>query len=243
MQEIQIINNPSRDEPFLIINKPSGMPCAPLNENDTDNAFYHASKLYPELLEVKGKKEIEHGLIHRLDTITRGLFVIALTQSSYDNLIQQQLENRFIKTYSAECNIIEQQVLPGFPEIDLYNQKQFNQKKVESYFRFYGPGNKEVRPVSTESNNKYAKSKIGKQKLYNTEIKVLSQNSKKTIVQCTITNGFRHQVRCHLAWCGLPIINDPLYNSATAQNDILFTASEINFENPVTKEVMTYSII
>lgn len=31
-------------------------------------------------------------------------------------------------------------------------------------------------------------------------------------VKATITKGYRHQVRCHLAWCGLPIVADPLYH-------------------------------
>ena len=32
------------------------------------------------------------------------------------------------------------------------------------------------------------------------------------IITCTLTQGFRHQVRAHLASIGLPIYGDPLYN-------------------------------
>jgi 23S rRNA-/tRNA-specific pseudouridylate synthase len=30
-------------------------------------------------------------------------------------------------------------------------------------------------------------------------------------VVCRITEGFRHQVRCHLAWVGLPVVGDETY--------------------------------
>lgn len=35
---------------------------------------------------------------------------------------------------------------------------------------------------------------------------------------CTITKGFRHQIRAHLAWIGQPIIGDVLYGEAAAQS-------------------------
>ena len=85
-----IIKEITREEPYLVINKPSGLPSAPLNENDRNNAFSIAAELFPELLNVTGRKEIEHGLLHRIDTETSGLLIIAATQDSYEKLLQLQ---------------------------------------------------------------------------------------------------------------------------------------------------------
>ena len=90
MNRIEIIKEPTKEKPFLIIYKPKDLPSAPLTADDSDNAFSQAAALYPELLQVHGKKEIEHGLLHRLDTATSGLLLIARTQDFYDYLIREE---------------------------------------------------------------------------------------------------------------------------------------------------------
>ncbi|HOE09549.1 MAG TPA: pseudouridine synthase, partial [Treponemataceae bacterium] len=90
------------DENYAIFFKPSGMPSAPLHEGDKDNALYYAAEYYPSVLTITSKyKEIEKGLIHRIDTSTSGLILLAGNQNSYNNLIQQQTDNEFVKFYSA----------------------------------------------------------------------------------------------------------------------------------------------
>ena len=80
-KQIQIAIAPSKENPFVVIKKPRGLPSAPLFEGD-ECAFMQAAKLYPYLLEVSGKKAIEHGLVHRIDTETEGLLLIATTQGA-----------------------------------------------------------------------------------------------------------------------------------------------------------------
>lgn len=233
---IKIIHEPDSQKPFVILDKATGLPSAPLNDQDRDNAFFQASKLFPQLLQVKGKKEIEHGLLHRLDTVTSGLLIIAANQKCYDFLLKEQEEGRIKKYYLAECDIIKQEhisttskLAPVVPEP--VEGLSFN---ISSYFRPYGPGRKEVRPV-TQASGRAALKKTGKAMLYTTNIKVLKINKEKktALVECTITKGYRHQVRCHLAWAGLPIINDPLYNKNKKSTEpIHFCASKIEFEYP-----------
>ena len=233
--QIKIIHKPDSLKPFLIIDKPAGLPSAPLNENDTNNAFYQAAKLFPQLLEVQGKKTIEHGLLHRLDTATAGLMIIAATQECYDFLQEEQKGNRIIKTYTAECGC-------GLPRrFAPRNDEMGENMTITSYFRPFGPGRKEVRPVFPED-SEIALKKVEKKVLYTTNINIKKINKEKNtaLVECTITNGYRHQVRCHLAWCGLPVIGDIIYN-LQAKEDALknksteqmhFCASKIQFEYP-----------
>ena len=51
--------------------------------------------------QVRGKKAIEAGLLHRLDTDTRGLVLFAKDQATYDFLAARQEAGQMIKTYCA----------------------------------------------------------------------------------------------------------------------------------------------
>ena len=229
MNKIKIIHAPDSQKPFVIIDKPAGLPSAPLNESNKENAFSQAAELFPQLLNVKGKKEIEHGLLHRLDTATAGFMIIAATQECYDFLQQEQKEGRIIKTYLAECGLLRNKgVVPELVE--------GQHIKLTSYFRPYGPGRKEVRPVFPDDSETALK-KVEKKVLYTTNIKIIKINKEENtaLVECSITNGYRHQVRSHLSWAGLPIINDPVYNPATnkkSTEQMHFCASKIQFEYP-----------
>ena len=225
---IEIIKEPTEDKPFLVIYKPKGLPSAPLSAEDSENALSQAVAMFPEIKTVCGKKPIEYGLLHRLDTATDGLMVIAATQECYNFIMTEQAEGRFIKTYTAECDILPDnaKLLGGFPaDIPVLPE-------VSSYFRPYGEGRKEVRPV-TENSGKAALSKLGKKKLYTTKIEIQKLSDTRAIATCEITEGYRHQVRCHLAWAGYPVIGDQLYNSdkKNAEN-LLFSATKISFEYP-----------
>ena len=173
--------------------------------------------------------------------------VIAATQDCYDFLSLEQKEGRFIKYYEAECDILSENAkeLGGFPPLPLQVQNDLSLRgalatkqniSLTSFFRPYGEGRKEVRPV-TEEYGKAALSKLGKQKLYTTSISItkISDDKKTVFVECKITEGYRHQVRCHLAWAGLPVRGDLLYNSNSdikkAEN-LLFSATKISFEYP-----------
>ncbi len=240
-EEITVIHEASPQKPYLIIDKAAGLPSAPLNENDTNNAFYQAAKLYPLLLKVQGKKAVEHGLLHRLDTATSGLMIIAATQECYDFLQEEQKQRRIIKTYTAECNLQaafpDQNIAVPEQKIAVPELVEGDSFIIQSYFRAYGPGRKEVRPV-TSSSNKAALQKVEKQVLYTTEvlIKEINHERNTALVECTITKGYRHQIRCHLAWYGLPIINDIVYNPLAKNKkdteEMHFCATKIQFEYP-----------
>jgi 23S rRNA pseudouridine1911/1915/1917 synthase len=48
-------------------------------------------------------------------------------------------------------------------------------------------------------------------KPYRTEILSMESRGDYTLFRTRIQRGFRHQIRCHLAWLGYPLVNDPLY--------------------------------
>ncbi len=249
VERISVIKAADKEKPFLIIYKPKGLPSAPLTADDTFNALAQAVDLFPEIQSVHGKKEIEYGLIHRLDTATEGLILIAASQECYDYLINEQTEGRLLKYYRAKCDVIPENAreLDGFPpdlpEIKAHSEenKITYELTANSYFRPFGQGRKEVRPV-TEKSGKAALSKLGKVKLYTTNITISNNDERTATAECCIKEGYRHQVRCHLAWAGFPVKGDLLYNSSFKNmknaedkknaEKLMFSASKISFEYP-----------
>ena len=126
--------------------------------------------------QVRGKKAIEAGLLHRLDTDTRGLVLFAKDQAVYDFLAARQEAGQIIKTY---CAFVEPTRAPeiddgyGFDAIELSTLKELSaaqrgiaaqeqvvvQERIaaklpltlESQFRNFGPGAKRVAPVFSGS--------------------------------------------------------------------------------------------
>lgn len=126
--------------------------------------------------QVRGKKAIEAGLLHRLDTDTRGLVLFAKDQAVYDFLAARQEAGQIIKTY---CAFVEPNRVPeidngyGFDATELSTLKELSaaqkgiaaqeqvivQERIaaqlpltlESQFRNFGPGAKRVAPVVSGS--------------------------------------------------------------------------------------------
>ncbi len=242
MKKINFID--TKNNAFIVIDKASGLPSAPLSEDDKENALMYAAQDFPQILQVKGKKSIEYGLLHRLDTVTSGLLLVALNQDFYDYMLEEQKNGQFVKYYRAQCLIKKDnwKFLEGMqnPNITI-NVKEGFSFSISSFFRHYGKNNSESRPV-TEDSNPAALKKVGKKEVYSTQIKIISIEGDYCQVECKITKGFKHQVRCHLGWIGLPVVNDKLYNSdfrkecekdiKKAEEQIRFSASKIEFYYP-----------
>ncbi len=246
IKDLEIIKNPSEGNPFVIVYKHRGIPSAPLRENER-SAVTLAAELFPEVKNVRGRKDIEYGLLHRIDNDTEGLLLIALTQDFYDYMLDEQKNGRFLKYYSARCLYVpdfygQKEGFSTLGLMDAANENNIenilNHKTLCSRFRPYGIHNAEVRPVDGDS-GRAALKKAGNRE-YLTEILEISRSREKDTlaydVTCRISEGYRHQVRSHLAWCRLPIIGDRIYNPYCRDADEFeFFASGLEFLHPVSK--------
>ena len=196
---------------FAIARKAHNIPTVPLKTQSPNGTLLGLVQIEcPQILSVQGKNPWEYGALHRLDTATAGLVLFAKTQSFYDYMINIQNKDLFEKTYIALTT--KDTRLKGF---ESPNNRTF---KIQSYFRSYGKGAKEVRPTL---DIKKADSKT----LYTTECLVIDGG-----YQCKITKGFRHQIRAHLAWIGNPIKGDKLYgNTQEKEQDLQLKCIEISF--------------
>ena len=223
------------DSHFVVVEKPHGLPTAPLKADDKNNIVSFIVEKFPQATTVKGKKAVEYGLLHRLDTETHGLVVMALNQKAYDFLQNEQQNDRFFKTYTAFCR----------PENtnDIHQNTEY---LIQSYFRPFGEKGKKVAPVSiAEYNEKPYIAKKCSPVLYTTNvIKTEPEQEIYCKVSCCITRGFRHQIRAHLAWKHYPIVSDRLYNEAGNEENVPLQlhASALSFVHPATGKKVFVSL-
>lgn len=219
-----------------------------------NSALREVAKNAPEVLDIESRfKQIEGGLVHRIDTATSGLLLFAKTQSAYDYFIAQQNENKFSKSYTAFSNpyfektnqkkynlFLKENAFPFLPE--QYQNTNSYPIEIFSAFRNFGPKGASVRPLLPEQAE-------GK-KIYQTRIDKIEDfsienNIKKIFAK--VTNAYRHQVRSHLSWIGFPILGDPRYGLQSDTNkksgQMFFFASSLSFVEPHTNKKINYALV
>lgn len=218
---------------YLILYKPPFMHSAPLRQEEGGTLSAWCAERFPAFRSILGRKALEGGLLHRLDYPTRGLVFAALTQRVMDSMLRQQKESLFVKEYEAIAGG-RALSLPGFPQCPVsyaaFPESMGRGFYLDSAFRYYGKGRKSVRPLlpgavpSPKSNDR----------VYRTEIlsmELKTQNFRR--VNLRLTRGFRHQIRCHLAWLGLPIQGDVLYGGQGDASMFALRAVQLNFIDPL----------
>jgi 23S rRNA pseudouridine1911/1915/1917 synthase len=225
---------------WVLLVKPHDMPTAPLSREDEEATLlgWFLSRC-PEARQVTGKKTVEYGLLHRLDTGTSGLVLVAKNQDSYDRLYKAQQGGHILKTYFAFCLT---------PETHPFSEADKPPFTVRSRFRAWGPGRKEVRPLFPGMKGYESAGKDYETVIEKVESGVAVDDAAITGITCTLSRGFRHQIRTHLAFYGYPIAGDPLYSSRTIETGtgerfpLQLYATGISFSDPFSKSRVSFSI-
>jgi len=215
---------------FAVIFKPPRMHSVPLAQKKGDTLLEWYVSVFPPVV----------GLMHRLDFETHGLALAAKNIKAFEFLKAAQDRDEFIKEYSAVCSGFADKsfiAAPGFPPPpfsvgELLAEEPLIAEKplvIESYFRPFGPGRKQVRPV-IEDGKKHRELAKDRGGFYRTTITGKTGG----VLTVRITRGFRHQIRCHLCWIGLPIQNDPLYPipSPPSSGTLALRAHALFFPDP-----------
>jgi 23S rRNA pseudouridine1911/1915/1917 synthase len=227
-------------EAFLIVFKPRSMHSAPLAEGEEHTLLAWCGRLHPSVLSVRGRKEIERGLLHRLDRDTEGLVLLAKTQAAYDALNESQEQGLFLKEYAALC-------VGAVPPRLSAARFPFS---IESGFRPFGPGRRAVKPVEVDGKGTPVAGKVKELALdrgrpYRTEVLSLvsvdSAAGPRTSALVRLARGFRHQVRCHLAWFGLPLVGDGLYGPG-GDEALALSAVALSFPDPSNGKIVRYEL-
>jgi 23S rRNA pseudouridine1911/1915/1917 synthase len=255
---------------FLVVYKPPRMHSAPLKDFGGDTLLEWCAGFYPEVRIPQGRLLREGGLFHRLDYETRGLVLLARTQDGLISLDKQQKRGSLIKEYGA-LTVSHSPPLPlGFPPPPKgVSLPEGVPVSITSAFRPYGPGQQTVRPVII-SGGSWERPKqevaLDRGAPYGTKILEIRHRrmpaefgrpGEVLYFRLSIVRGFRHQIRCHLAWLGYPILNDRLYGGlppadtsdtvcsealGSAGPPLALKAQGLFFRDPVSGENRSYTL-
>lgn len=147
--------------------------------------------------------------IHRLDRETTGLVCYSLIPFFQPWLDDQLLKKKIHRTYYA---FVYGNKLPG------------------TRFTINKPIGKD-----RHTSNRYRISASGKEAC--THFHVEDQYKQYNLIECQLETGRTHQIRVHLASCGLPIVNDPLYGRSSKDFEKMgLWAHQIKFDHPFLKK-------
>lgn len=175
---------------FVVVNKPAGLPTAPLVRTETRSLAAALLARYPEMRGV-GFREREPGLVHRLDNETSGVVLAARHQPAFQAaraLFESSLvEKRYLAVVTAG--------LRGSGQVET----------------LLGPDTARAGRVRV-----FLESPEGYAKLATTRYRVLEEGARFSLVELSVERAFRHQIRVHLAHLGYPIAGDAVYSGAAA---------------------------
>ena len=175
-----------RDE-FVVVNKPAGMPSAPLDTSERGSLCGALLARYPEMQGI-GYRAREPGIVHRLDTQTSGLVLAARTLDGFQRLTRalelEALHKRYLAVVSA-AGLPESGVISGALAPDAAHPER-------------------VRVLADGDRAGYARHKL-------TRYRVERVAFGRALVELEVGSAFRHQIRAHLASIGHPIAGDAVY--------------------------------
>ena len=181
------------DTVLLALDKPAGMPTHPLRFAETDTLANALVARYPALAEI-GDDRLFPALLHRLDTQTSGLVLAAKTAAAYAALRTQFRRFTVQKHYTALVHGVVD--APGRLEAPLTHQSRSPCKMAV------------VRnPDKLPPGDQFAAA---------TSWVPLQTGKEFSLLDVTIYTGVTHQIRCHLAAAGYPIVGDALYGSPSS---------------------------
>lgn len=179
----------------LVVDKPAGQPTAPLRPDETGTLANALVGHHPELAGI-GYSAREPGIVHRLDTETSGLVVVARTADAFEALRDALQNERLHKEYLLVCRSDE---LPdtGTIEIPIANHPK-DQKRVYPCVHPRDVMRYAPRPAFTR---------------YSVEKRANGW----ALVRAEAPRAIRHQLRAHFAAIEHPLAGDELYGGEKIQ--------------------------
>lgn len=193
------------DTDILILNKPAGLHSVSLRHSSKPSVTSWIAQQFPSLSLIG----TENGLLHRLDLQTSGLLCFAKSENQYRFLRYlwsgKNTGHCIRKTYRAWVTPPKAGPrLPSLPRVIDWPM---------------GASRKTSKRMLTFRRGTYTVGEL-KGKLQNcvTLIERLhpQENPSLLDLQLSLVGGRRHQIRCHLAGAGMPVLGDTLYGKTAS---------------------------
>jgi len=171
-----------------IVRKPAGQPTAPIRRGETGTLANAILARFPETRNI-GYRAREPGLLHRLDTQTSGLVIVARTPEAFAKLRTALAEGRIEKRYLA-----------------VVRKDAASEPGVVGQYLAPDPRNpRRVRVVPATMPGARAAT---------TRFRTIRVGARWSLLEVHVSHAYRHQIRAHLSWMGAPIAGDALYGGA-----------------------------
>ncbi|MBI5583284.1 MAG: RluA family pseudouridine synthase [Deltaproteobacteria bacterium] len=215
---------PYQDPDLLVVDKPGLIPTHPLKVWERGTLANGLVSRFPELRGV-GPEPLEPGLVHRLDTGTSGLLLVARQAEARERLKKDLARRRWTKKYLA-----------------LVRGRLEREETITAPLAHHPGDRKKMMTVSADS-------PPPRGRVYRAETRVRPRQHwpEATLVEVDLVTGVMHQIRVHLAGRGYPVIGDRLYGpendavSPLATGRHFLHAHFISFDQPLTGERLSCS--
>lgn len=179
------------NEIFLVLNKPQGIHGHPMDYYETNSVLNFLRQKFnlPSLGKRSG--DYEKGLLYRLDQLTSGVLIYVK-----DELIHQNLRDSFGQIAKEKSYLA---IVDGHVQSEM---------RLED--RLVSSGVKGERMIVSDA---------GTQAFLDLEPLYYHSEKNISLVQVTLYEGHRHQIRVQLSNASFPIVGDPLYNPGYSKDD------------------------
>jgi 23S rRNA pseudouridine1911/1915/1917 synthase len=211
-----------QDDDLLAVDKPAGQPVQPLDYRERGTLLNALVGRFPDLQTVGGEP-LMPAVLHRLDTETSGLVLVARRAPAYADLRRQFAAHVVRKTYLA---VVAGPLAAG-GRLDWPLAHCPGQRGRMLALDPGQPPPRGERPMRAV-----------------TDFAPLASAGGLTLLRVIIHTGVTHQIRCHLARAGHPVVGDRLYGgppataSSAAGSRHLLHAAEIAFDHPTRREAV-----
>lgn len=187
------------DSALLAFDKPCGLAVHPLMRGETGTLMNGVVAHHPECIGL-GDHPLMAGALHRIDSGTSGLVLVARTQDAFTMLRGQFTAKTVKKTYLAlvEGRVVEggtlEHDLAHDPTIPYCRMIDSRRNRLTNAWRA------KLRPLHAVT-------------AYRPVAHTMVENEERTLLEITIFTGVTHQIRAQLALAGMHIVNDRLYGA------------------------------
>lgn len=203
------------DDDIIVINKDAGVVVHPASGHGNGTLVNGILALYPEVATVG--QPGRPGIVHRLDSGTTGMMVVARTQRAYDSLVAALQDHEVGREYLALA----------------WGRFDSPTATVDASI---GRHPRDPMKMAVVNSGKWARTHLEVQETFNDPVEV-------TLVQCTLETGRTHQIRVHLGAVGHPVVGDSMYGgarSALVAPRPMLHARRLTLIHPGSGEEMTF---
>ncbi|MDD2181257.1 MAG: RluA family pseudouridine synthase [Bacilli bacterium] len=210
--EIMDLNIVYEDDDIIIVNKDNGVVVHPAFGNKSGTLVNGLLHQFKDLSDING--EFRPGIVHRIDSFTTGLIVVAKNNEAHEELAKQ-LRNKMMtrKYYALVWGVINNDT----GTIDAPIGRDINNRKKQAV---------------TSVNSKSAV----------THFKVIKRFDEVTLIEASLETGRTHQIRVHFEYIKHPIVNDQVYGRKKTIDDTgqCLHAKTLGFKHPRTKKYIEF---